>query len=129
MLTIDTESRLRIKNPFEIDNMGKRYKTDNDLYTFTSPSLWTIEKHYFFLLKNSIEKTFEIKYRYRPSYLSFAEYGVVNLDYLLMRMNGIFCAEDFDLNTVIIPSMSSIVTICQDKFSKVDASNLESVNL
>ncbi len=128
MLDIKIESIMRSKYPFEIDNMAARYKTDNGYFTFTSPSLWTIEKHYYYLLKNSVEKEFNQKYKYKPSYLSYDEYGVVTVGYLIMRVNGVFCIEDFDLSSVIIPSMSAIVTVCQDKFPKVDPTKLESVS-
>ena len=128
MLTIDNEARAQIRYPFEIDNMSPHYKTTNELFGFTSPSLWTLEKNYFFLLRNSTVKDFNQKYRYKPSYLSYDEYGVVNLGFLLLYINNVFCAEDFDLSTIIIPSMSSIVTTCQDKFPSVDDSKLERVN-
>lgn len=128
MIDIATESRMRSKYPFEIDNMALRYKTENNYFTFTSPSLWAIEKHYYFLLKNSVEKEFDQKYKYKPSYMSYDEYGVVNLGYLIMRVNGVFCMEDFDLTSIVIPSMSSIVTVCQDKYPKLDPSKLEAVN-
>lgn len=129
MITIDSESRLRLRYPFEIDNMAFRYKTDNGYFTFTSPSLSVLDKYYFFLLKNSKEKIFESKYKYKPSYLSYDEYGVVTLGYLLMYMNNVFCMEDFDLVKVIIPSMDSIVTVCQDKIPKTSTDNLESVSM
>lgn len=127
MITIDNEARLQIRYPFEIDNMSNRYKTTNEMYGFTSPSLWTLEKNYFFLLRNSVLKNFDQKYKYKPSYLSYDEYGVVNLDFLLMYINSVFCAEDFDLSVIIIPSMSAIVTTCQDKFPYVEDSKLERV--
>jgi len=127
MITIDNESRLAIRYPFELDVMSNRYKTTNELFGFTSPAMWVLEKNYFFLLRNSIVKSFDQKYKYRPSYLSYDEYGVVNLDYLLMYINHIACVEDFDLMEVIVPSMSSIVTMCQDKFPLIEDSQLERV--
>lgn len=127
MITIENEARIAIKYPFEIDVMATRYKTSNELYGFTSPSLWVLEKNYFYLLRNSIIKEFNQKYKYRPSYLSYDEYGVINLDFLLMYINSVSCVEDFDLNTVIIPTTSSIITACQDKFPIVEDSQLERV--
>jgi len=128
METIDNESKSRIRSPIDLDNMAKRYKTDNGLYTFTSPSLWTIDKHLFYLLRNSTQKDFESKYKYKPDYMSYDEYGTVVLEYLLMYINGVFSVEDFDLNTIIIPSFDAIVEICQDKFPKQDVDNLEVVS-
>ena len=69
-----------------------------------------------------------MKYIYKPDYFSFDEYGTVALSYLLMYINGVFSVEDFDLNTVIIPSFDAIVEICQDKFPKQDVDNLEAVS-
>ena len=109
--------------------MAVRYKTVNDYFTFTSPTLSVLEKYYYYLLKSSTIKDFESKYKYKPSYLSYDEYGVVNLGYVLMYINNIFCMEDFDLVKVVIPSMDAIVTVCQDKVAKTSTDNLESVDL
>ncbi len=125
MITIEDEARIQSKYPFDIDNFSERYKTKNNLFKFTSPSLWVIEKNLFFLLKNSKIENFDIKYRYKPSYLSYDKYKVTNLDFLLMRVNNIACAEDFDLNTIIIPSMSAIIEICRDKYSNSTTDEVE----
>ncbi len=127
MITIDTESKQRVRIPLDIDNFAERYKCSNKIYTFTAPTLSTIEKNLFYLLKNSTEKQFDPKYKMRPSYLSYDEYNTVVLDYLLMYINNVYCVEDFDLVTVIVPSLSSIINICQDKVVKKDTENLESV--
>ena len=124
METIDQESRLRARIPFDIDNMSPRFVTTNGLYTFTSPSLWALQKNLYYLLRNSTEVEFNIKYTYKPDYFSFDEYGTVALSYLLMYVNGVFCIEDFNLITIIIPSMDSIVDVCKDKFPKKDISDL-----
>ena len=128
MITIDQESRHFSRSPLDIDNMGDRYKTSSNLYTFTSPSLWTIEKNLFFLLRNSVEKDFEPKYKMKPDYLSYDEYGTTILAPILMFVNNIMSIEDFDLDTVVIPELSTIVDICQDKFPKKEATNLETVD-
>ena len=65
-ITINNESRLRMRMPFDIDFMANRYQTKNGIYTFTSPSLWTIEKNLFYLLKHSIEVDLEPKYVRKP---------------------------------------------------------------
>ena len=115
-LGIDTEARERIRQPIDIDHMRDRYKTTNDLYSFPSPTLWTIEKNLFLLLKNSDYRAFELKYTYRPDYMSYDEYGTVMLSQLLMFVNGVFTVEEFDLDKVVIPTFQVIVSICQDKF-------------
>jgi hypothetical protein len=35
-----------------------------------------------------------------------------------MYVNGVFSPEDFDITTVVLPTMESIIEICNDKFSK-----------
>jgi hypothetical protein len=117
MLTIDQEAQRNVKASFEVDNMGQRYKTTNHIYTFTSPSISVIDKNLFYLLRNSYEMSLEQRYMYRPSYLSYDKYGVVNLDYLLMYINGVMCAEEFTIPVVVVPTMSAIVEVCQMKFT------------
>lgn len=126
---IKTEARQRIRLPIDLDYMGERYKTSNDLYTFTSPSLWTIEKNLYYLLKNSIEISLEPKYVRKPYLLSFDQYDTVVLEFLIMYVNGVFCSEDFDIPKVVLPTLSSIIQICSDKFNKnTDISKLTAVN-
>ena len=115
-LGIDTEARQNVRQPIGIDHMRDRYRTSSEIYTFPSPTLETIEKNMFFLLKNSEYKQFELKYNYRPDYLSFDEYGTVLLDKLLMFVNGVFTVEEFLLDKVVVPSHQAVVAICQDKF-------------
>jgi|LSQX01.2.fsa_nt_gb hypothetical protein len=118
-ITINNESRQRMRMPFDIDFMANRYQTKNGIYTFTSPSLWTIEKNLFYLLKHSIEVDLEPKYVRKPWLLSYDQYGIVILEYLLMYVNGVFSSEDFDIATVVLPTIESIIEICNDKFSKI----------
>jgi len=126
--TIQDESKQRARIPFDIDFMGPRYKTNSEIYTFPSPSLWSIQKNLFFLTANSTLLEFNPKYKMRPDYLSYDEYGTVTLAYMLMYVNSVYSIEDFDLNSVIVPSLDSIIAICKDKFSKLDTSELEGVN-
>jgi hypothetical protein len=128
MITIDQEAREFARLPNSLDSFADRYKTTNKLYTFPSPTLWTIEKNLYFLLRNSIQKDFEPKYRYKPDYLSYDEYGNVTLAYLLMFVNGVPCLEDFDLSTVVVPKFSTIVDICRDNFPEKDVSEMEEVS-
>jgi len=127
MITIDQESKNRARLATDLDNFADRYKTENNLFSFTSPSLSVIEKHLFYLLRNSKEIPFEQKYKWRPDYLSYDQYGTVSLKELLMYVNSVQCIEDFDLSTVVIPDFSTIVDICRDKFSKKDSDKLEQV--
>lgn len=124
---IDNEVKQRIRHPLELDNMADRYKTETEIFTFTSPSLWVLEKHLYFLLRNSTKKDFDSKYTMRPDYLSYDEYGTVTLAPLLMYVNGVPSIEDFELLKVIVPDLQSIVEIIQDKFRKKTTDELEEV--
>lgn len=126
--TIDQETRQIIRSPFDISNMSRMYKTSNDLFIFQSPSLDTIENNLYFLLRNSKEIDFDRKYKFRPDYLSFDEYGTVILDQLLMYVNNIFSPEDFELSKVIIPTLEAIVTMLQDNFPDKDQDELTSID-
>jgi hypothetical protein len=126
--TIQDESRQRARIPFDIDFMGPRFKTTSEIYTFPSPSLWSIQKNLFFLVASSVLIEFDPKYKMKPDYLSFDEYGTVSLAYMLMYVNSVHSIEDFDLNTVILPTIESVIAICKDKFSKLDVSEIEGVN-
>ncbi len=123
MITIDSEARRRSLMSFDMDYMAQRYQTANSLMTFTSPSLWTIEKHLFYLLKHSVEVIMSPKYVRKPWLLAYDQYGYVNLEYLLMYVNNVFSAEEFDLPTVILPTINSIMRICSDNFSKTEPAN------
>jgi len=128
-ITIDKEARQREKLAIDINFLGNRYKTENDVYTFPSPTLSTLDKHLFYLLKNSVQKPFERKYSMRPDYLSYDEYGTVQLSQVLLYVNGIRSNEEFqNLNVVVVPSMSSIIEMLKDKFSVQDIDNLIEVN-
>lgn len=128
MITIDKESRQRKRLPIELDFMTQKFKTENGLFTFPSPSLWTIEKNLFYLLRNSKVVQFDKKYKMKPSYLSYDEYKTVVLGNLLMRVNSIQCIEDFDLDTVVIPTLQSIVNITRDKIPKENVDEMTSIN-
>jgi hypothetical protein len=126
--TILKESIQRSNLAIDINFSGNRYKTTNGLFTFPSPSLETIDKYLYYLLKNSTQKKFERQYVMRPDYLSYDEYGTVALAQLLMYVNSVQSIETFELDSVIIPSFSSIVEMLKDKFSKQDTKNLTEVN-
>lgn len=128
MIRIDEESAQRSRYPFEIDNFCKRYVSENGYFIFTAPLLEVLEKYRYYLLQNSTIKKFDSKYKYRPSYMSMSEYGVPNLAFLLMYINNISCIEEFNLSTVIVPSMNAIVTLCYDKIDHGDVSEMEKVS-
>ena len=127
MMSIDQESRQRINLPYDPDFMGDRYRTESGIYNFPAPSLWAIEKNLFYLLKNSTETSLLRMYYYRPDYLSYDTYNTIVLWYLLLYVNQVACIEDFTIDTVIIPSISSIVDICQDKFPSKSRTDLQKI--
>ncbi len=123
-ITIEQESRQRSRLAIDINFSGNRYRTDNKLFTFPAPTLEMIDQHLYFLLKNSEEKEFERQYLMRPDYLSFDEYGTVALAQMLMYVNTIPALEEFDLQTVIVPTFSAVVEMLKDKFPVQDANTL-----
>jgi len=114
MITINEEAKQDSLSPLSLSNMSEIYKTSNDIFTFPSPELTTIEKNLYFLLRNSTQEDFKQKYKYRPDYLSYDQYGTTMLAFLLMFVNSVSCIEDFNLDTVIIPGISSIIDMCRD---------------
>ena len=128
LITIDKESKQRKLLPIDVDHMSPRYKTENGYFSFPSPSLWTIEKNLFYLLRNSRQVIFDRRYKMRPDYLSFDEYGTVALAHLLMYVNNIFSPEDFELDNVIIPDYSAILDICQDRYANRTDDEMIEVN-
>jgi hypothetical protein len=108
--------------------MGTRYKTETGYYSFQSPTLETIEKYYFWLLRNSTLKPFNQKYRYRPDYLSNEEYGTPMLWQLLMFINGIYSVEEFDPVEVIIPPIEIIMEMTRDNYPELTPEQLQSIN-
>jgi hypothetical protein len=128
MITIDQEANQRKESPLNIDSFRETYVTTNDLYIFSSPALWTLDKNLFFLISNSDEILFELKYKYRPDYLSFDKYGTIMLWEMLMYINGVMSLEEFNLDTVLIPHYSAITTILQDRFIKKDINKLRKIN-
>jgi len=117
LLTIDQESKKRLRSPLDIDKMAIRYKTNNGIYTFTSPQIKKLESNVFYLLKESKQVQMSREYVYKPEYLSYDEYGTVVLAKVLMYVNGIYTPEEFDLDIVSIPSMSAIMKVASKKIS------------
>lgn len=127
-ITINDEAKRQLRSPLDIERFGNRFKTDNNYYSFPDPNLETINKNLYYLLRNSEEVEFEAKYKFRPDYLSYDYYGTTILWELLMYVNGVFSLEDFNLISVVIPSLESITFILQDLFPIEDADDLESID-
>ena len=127
-ITIDNEAVRQLRSPLDFEKFSQRFKTENDLYSFPDPNLETIDKNLFYLLRNSQEVKFESKYKYRPDYLSYDYYGTTSLSNLLMYVNGIFSIEEFDLETVVVPSLQSITFILKDTYAIPDADDLQAID-
>jgi len=123
--TIDSEVKQRVKIPFDIDYFTERLRTVNEYFIFPSPELWGLKKNLFLLYKNSTKIKFDAKYKMKPEYLSFDEYGTVILAPVLMYVNNVSCVEEFSLDYVLIPTKEAIVVACKDKFI---VRNIESLN-
>lgn len=123
-VTIDRETKQLIRSPLDISKMSDRYKTANGIYSLPSPTLTTIEKNLYFLLRNSKSEKFKSEYKFKPDYLSFDEYGTVILDQLLMYINNVKTVEEFDLQTVVIPTFDAIVSILSDDFPEKEPSEM-----
>lgn len=127
-LLIDIEARKYIRSPIDIEHYGDRFKTENDYFTFPDPNLVTIDKNLYYLLRFSEEIPFDEKWKYRPDYLSYDHYGTPILWQLIMYVNGISSIEDFDLKTVILPSMQAIIFSLRDSFPERDIEDLQAIN-
>jgi len=125
---ISTEATQNLQSPLDIENFGQRWKTDNSYFTFPDPNLLTLDKNLYYLLRHSDEVEFKSKYKYRPDYLSYDYYGTVILWEMLLYVNNVFSLEDFDLDTVVIPSFNAITFILQDSFQIPDSEDLKSIN-
>lgn len=128
-VTLDQEAAKLASLASDIDNFRERFTTENDLFVFPSFELATIEKNFFFLLQQSRREVLDIKYKYRPDYLSFDEYGTVGYWQLLLLVNGIPSLEDFDIPSVIIPSYNSIIEILRDRFPERETEELTSFEM
>lgn len=129
MITIDTESKKNSSLFTDIDKFRNRYITSNGYFVFPSPSIWTLEKNRYFLLRNCRKDTLKAKYIMRPDYMSYDEYGTTTLWQTILFVNQIFCREEFVVPEVLIPSLESIVYICRDKFPTRQDSELDEVSL
>jgi|TARA_Y100000310_G_C20683417_1_gene817472 hypothetical protein len=126
-ITIEQEANALSKLVTDIDNTRRRYtKTEDDtLINFVSPYFFIYQKHRFYLLKNSVRKTLDPKFKYRPDYLSHEEYGTTTLWTLILFINDIPNIESFDQNQVLVPTFQSILQLARnnDEFNKISDLN------
>jgi len=125
---IDQEARLKLKSPSDIERYGNRLKTNNGYFVFPDPNLETIDRNLYYLLRQSKEVLFDQKYKYRPDYLSFDEYGTTAFWEVLLYINRVPSIEDFNLSTVVIPSKESLIFIMRDLFPEKPVTEIQGVN-
>ena len=128
MILINDEATEYLQSPLDIEKFTRKYKTSNKYFIFPNPSLEVVDRNLFFLLRNSVEKDFDAKYRFRPDYLSFNEYGTSLLWQMLMYINNVFSIEDFDLVRVLIPSIHSITEILPGLIPEQEVDELQVVD-
>lgn len=124
---ISTEATQNLQSPLDIEKFGQRYKTANEYFTFPDPNLLTLDKNLYYLLRHSEEVAFDIKYKYRPDYLSFDYYGTTILWEMILYVNNVFSIEDFDLDTVVIPSLDAVTSVIQDSYQIPEPKDLTSI--
>lgn len=111
MIVIDDEVVRNAQHIANYDNIVTTYFTADESLSFSSPSFDIISMNLFYLLKNSKKITMNRRYRMRPDYLSYDQYGTTLIDQILMYVNGVFLAEEFILQEVYVPSIDSIKEI------------------
>lgn len=57
------------------------------------------------------------KYYYNPELLSFDIYGSIELDFIIMKLNGIIDPKDFDIPTIKLLRKSDLVDVMSDIFN------------
>jgi len=128
MITIDNVAAQRNSTTLNFDKMTERFVTLSNGMVIPSPSIWTLEQNYYFLLRHSVQKLFNKKYVMKPSYLSHDEYGTVILAPVLMYMNNVNSIEDFNMDQVTIPDLEAIVYITTGIFPDKKIKDLRVIN-
>lgn len=113
--TINEESKLLSTISSDIDKYRNKYSTyetqldgTNINISFVAPKFDILENYRFYILQNSRSKQLDKKYRYRPDYLSYYEYGTTNYWALLMWINDCKSLEYFSMDNVLIPTSACL---------------------
>lgn len=127
---IGEESQSRCNVPSDCDNYRFTYKdyeqqingTRVDV-SFVSPVFSTWEKYRFCLLQSSKKVQMTDRYKYRPDYVSYDNYGTTNWWQLLMWLNDVKSLEYFDTEEIIVPTIEAISKVtdaCYDAGGYID---------
>ena len=97
------------------DNYRNAYRTtevqsDGSIVSIvlTAPSFAIFDKYRFYILQNSKIEKMTTRYKYRPDYLSYDQYGTTNWWQLLLYINDIPTIQEFDRDKVLVPTRSCI---------------------
>jgi len=116
-LDIGTEARLLSIYSSDLDNYRRLYsmnevdEEESFLIQFVAPKQYLWEEYRFYLLQESITKPLKPELYYRPDYVSYYEYGSINLWSLLLFINDIPTIEDFNVDNIKVPSKLSIMNL------------------
>jgi len=121
---IDEEAKILSTYSNDIDNFRRKYSLKEELTNeqiliqFVAPKIISFEDNRFLLLQNSNLKPLKSNRYYRPDYISYEEYGSTNLWGLLLFINDIPCIEDFNVENILIPTKSIVVSISAKNIRK-----------
>ena len=108
--TSTIEEFLSFKNSDEIsyDSLSFKDKYDNIIYPIKN----IIDDYYDELMELTVEATMNTEeyllYKYRPRLLANYLYNNPELDFLIMRINGICNAKEFDMQTIKLIKMDDL---------------------
>lgn len=121
MESIRAEAKRNCKLVTDVDNFRERYKDvdeENEIEViFPAGEIYTYDKNFFMLLAKSRKVTMIPRWQYRPDYVSFDFYGTVIYWQLILFVNRIDSQEDFKMDEVLVPALSTILQLSKSTFS------------
>jgi hypothetical protein len=120
-INIIDEAQILSRYASDIDNYRRRYSMveknydddENISIEFVAPKLFLFEEYRFTLLKNSVVKPLQPKMYYRPDYVAYEEYGNINFWAMILFINDIPSIDEFKVDNILVPSISSIRDVIQ----------------
>lgn len=99
-----TDIQRVIGSNLNIDNLRNNYYIVDLNAIFKSPAFGQLEQQKDFLIQNSKVIDMEPRYEQRPEYVSWDEYGTVNLAPIILFINDVFSRPDFTMDEIIVPN-------------------------
>jgi len=96
------------------DITNYRYKYIIEHMAFDSQKISVFQDYYPYLKVNSDYKPLDAKYKYKPDYLSYDEYGTYKFWELILFMNDCYVSEDFDMQYVYVPKYEAIYELMKN---------------